>query len=235
MTASIPGAVRRALSRVRAFFRKPPLDADLEAEIAAHLEMAMRKTCSTASLPLKPAALRSFVLAASIWRKIRQREARGLMKLDILLQTPIHLRTLSRDRGFTTVAMLILALGIGADIAVFSVVNTFFLLAPAAFPQIAQQVVRIARRIPKPANPYRLTPPTRTQHFQQQNRSFQSVSGYFAFTVPTISSSSGTASQCPATGMLVAEGFFETLASSPPPAACSGRRNLSITRSPQPC
>jgi hypothetical protein len=42
--------------------------------------------------------------------KEKQREARGLMKLDILLQNLKYtIRTLSRDRGFTIVAVLILA------------------------------------------------------------------------------------------------------------------------------
>ena len=38
-----------------------------------------------------------------------------------------------RDRAFTLVAVLILALGIGANIAVFSVVDTTILLRPLPF------------------------------------------------------------------------------------------------------
>ncbi len=54
-----------------------------------------------------------------------------------------------------------------------------------------------------------------TQDFQQQNRSFQSVSGYFAFTGPNNFKLSGNSQPLPATGMLVAEGFFETLGVEP--------------------
>lgn len=65
------------------------------------------------------------------------------MKLDIfLLDAKYTLRRLSRDRGFTLVAVLILALAIGANIGVFSVVNTL-LLRPLPFPE-SQQLVWIA-------------------------------------------------------------------------------------------
>ncbi len=64
-----------------------------------------------------------------------QRAARGLPFLDVLGQDlRFTARTLRRDAGFTVVAVLILALGIGANVAVFSVVNTL-LLRPLPFPE----------------------------------------------------------------------------------------------------
>ena len=50
------------------------------------------------------------------------------MHIDIFRQDLKYtLRTLGRDPGFTIIAVLILALAIGANIAVFSVVNTLML------------------------------------------------------------------------------------------------------------
>src|SRR5437899_878304 len=77
----------------------------------------------------------------------KQRETRGLMQIDILIQDLKYTaRKLARDPGFTAVAVLILTLGIGANIAVFSVVNTI-MLRPLPFPN-AQELVWIA---PPPA------------------------------------------------------------------------------------
>ena len=61
------------------------------------------------------------------------RDSRGLPLLDTLMQDLRYtLRTLRRDAGFTTFAMLIVEFGIGASATVFSVVNTL-LLRPLPF------------------------------------------------------------------------------------------------------
>src|SRR5262245_51579038 len=54
-------------------------------------------------------------------------------------------RTLSRSRGFTTVVVLTLGLGIGASTAVFSVVNTV-LLRPLDYPR-SETLVRISSEL----------------------------------------------------------------------------------------
>jgi predicted permease len=118
-------------------------------------------------------------------------------------------RQLLKNPGFTTVSVLILAIAIGANIAVFSVVNTI-LLRPLPFPD-AERLVRIVEKNPTSGESSKTYTADATQDFQQQNRSFQSVSGYFAFTPPDNFKLMGNGQPVPVTGLLVAEGFFQTL------------------------
>jgi len=111
------------------------------------------------------------------------------------------LRTLRRDRAFTVVAVLILALGIGANIAVFSVVNTI-LLRPLPFPQ-PQQLVRLTAKAPTCGESCRTYSSDATDEFRERNKSFQDVTGYFAFTGPDNFKLMGSGVPLPVTGLLV--------------------------------
>ena len=136
------------------------------------------------------------------------------MKLDIFLQDLKYtVRTLSRGRGFTLVAILILALGIGANIGVFSVVNTL-LLRPLPFPE-SHQLVWIA---PAPtacglscatysADAY--------EEFRDQSRVYQGVTGYMAFSTPDNLRLTGRGEPEPATGVEVIGNFFQVLGVQP--------------------
>src|SRR5690242_18264990 len=138
------------------------------------------------------------------------REPRGLPILDVLSRDLRYtFRTLRRARGFALIAVLILALGIGANVTVFSVVNTI-LLRPLPFPD-SQRLVRIVEKDPKAGESSKTYTADATQDFQEQNHSFQSVSGYFAFTGPDNFKLIGKSQPIPVTGMLVAEDFFQTL------------------------
>jgi predicted permease len=206
--------IREALNRFRSFFRKEPLDRELDVERASQIEMAIEEN-GRRGLPLEEARGHALVQFGGVRQaRERHRESRGLPWLDVLTQDlRFTFRTLRRERGFAVVAVLILALGIGANVAVFSVVNTI-LLSPLPFPA-AQQLVRIVEKNPKSGESSKTYTADATQDFQQQNRSFQSVSGYFAFTGPDNFKLMGGDQPAPVTGILVAEGFFQTLGVNP--------------------
>src|ERR1700746_1736646 len=178
--------------------------------MASHLEMAVEENLRR-GMSAEEARRQALVRFGGVQQAIeRHRESRNLPWVDVLRQDlRFTLRMLRRDVGFAVVAVLILALGIGANVAVFSVVNTI-LLRPLPF-RDPQQLVRIVEKDPKAGESSKTYTADATEDFQQQNHSFQSVSGYFAFTGPDNFKLVGNGQPVPVTGMLVAEGFFQTL------------------------
>jgi predicted permease len=89
-------------------------------------------------------------------------------------------RTLRRDAGFTTFAILIVGLGIGASSTVFSVLNTL-LVQPLPFKDPAS-LVWIANKTNDEGDLSGQTVQVgRLLDFRRRNRSFSDVAGYFAF------------------------------------------------------
>jgi predicted permease len=206
--------LREAMERVRSFFQKPQRDSELDAEMAAHLELATEENVQQ-GMPADEARRLAMIRFGGVTQaKEQQREARGLPWLDVLMQdVRFTLRTLGRDRGFTVIAVIILGLGIGANITVFSVVNTI-LLRPLPFPN-PQQLVRILTKNLTGGESSMTYSADATQEFQRLNRSFASVSGYYAFSGPDNLKLGGGAQPTPVTGLNVAGNFFETLGVEP--------------------
>ncbi|HXP11843.1 MAG TPA: ABC transporter permease [Acidobacteriaceae bacterium] len=207
-------ALREAVERVRSFFHKPERDSELDAEMAAHLELATEENLRQ-GMSADEARRRAMVRFGGLTQAKEQHgEARGLPWLDVLMQdVRFTCRTLGRDRGFTFVAVIILGLGIGANITVFSVVNTI-LLRPLPFPN-PQQLVRILTKNTAGGESSMTYSTDATQEFQRSNRSFASVSGYFAFSGPDNLKLGGGGQPMPVTGLMVGGNFFETLGVEP--------------------
>jgi predicted permease len=206
--------VKRTAGRIRSFFRKPPLDEDLATEIEAHIELATEENVRRGMTRLE-ARRQALVRFGGIdLAKDQQREARGFMTVDILLQDLKYtVRTLSRDRGFTIVAVLILALGIGANIAVFSVVNNL-LLRPLPFPH-ADRLVWIAPPPTKCGQSCATYSTDAYDEFRMYSRSYEDVTGYFAFSGPGNLALKMGGAPIAATSIDVIANFFETLGVQP--------------------
>ena len=144
----------------------------------------------------------------------RLREARALPALDVLMQDLRYtFRTLGRDRVFTLIAVLILALGIGANVAVFSVVNTI-LLRPLPFKDPERLVW-----IEGPPREGGLSSVTYSvdafEEYQQRNHSLESVTAYMPFYGPSDYKLTGRGEPQPVTGVMVACSFLQTLGVQP--------------------
>jgi predicted permease len=208
------GAIREALNRVLSFFHKPQRDSDLDAELQSHIDLATEENLRNGMSP-EEARRRALVRIGGVQQaKEQQREARGLPWLDILLQDLRYtLRTLGRDSGFTTIAILILALGIGANIVVFSVVNTL-LLRPLPFPE-PNRIVRIAPIVSKCGASCATYSTDAVQEFQRRNTTFSDVTGYDAFTAPGNWKLNTGGIPKPFSQIEVMENFFSTLGVQP--------------------
>jgi predicted permease len=193
---------------------KPRLEAELEAEISSHIDLATDENLRLGMTPAEARRQALIEFGGLNTAKNQQREARGLMKLDILLQDLRYtIRSLSRDPGFTLVAVLILALGIGANVAVFSVVNTL-LLRPLPFPH-ADQLVWIAPPPTKCGQSCATYSTDAYDEFRIYSRTFQDVTGYFAFSGPGNLTLNRGGAPIPATSIDVIANFFQVLGVQP--------------------
>jgi predicted permease len=207
--------LRRLRRRVWAFFAKQALDAELEAELDAHLQLATDELIER-GMPPQEARRQALIMIGGVQQaREKQRKARGLMQIDILLQDVRYTaRKLMRDPGFTTIAVLILALGIGANVAVFSVVNTL-MLRPLPFPH-ADELVWIAPPPTKCGLSCATYSTDAYDEFRLGSRSYQDVTGYFAFSSPgNLRLRIGNSAPIPATSVDVIQNFFNVLGVNP--------------------
>ena len=94
---------------------------------------------------------------------------------NLLQDIRYSIRTLSKNPGFSAVAVLTLAMGIGANTAIFSVVENV-LLRPLRYPQ-PENLVQIWNTYP-PQVPRGALSPGDYADWRQQNASFSEMGGY---------------------------------------------------------
>ncbi len=206
--------LRAFLPRFLAHFRAPALDADLDAEMASHLAFAIEDNLQRGIPPGEACRQAMLQFGGTQQSRENHREARSFQKLNDLLQDIRYtLRILRKDRSFALIAIVILALGIGANVVVFSVVNTL-LLKPLPFPD-SHQLVWIA----PPPSGCGLSCATYSsdayEEFRDQSSAYESVTGYFAFSTPDNLRLTGRGEPEPATGIDVIGNFFQVLGVTP--------------------
>ena len=198
---------------LRCLFRKKRVDDELDEELQYHLERQVDEGLKAGLAPdeARYAALR--VMGAIAKNKEECRDMRSVNYLDDLFRDLRYAgRSLGRSPGFAVLAVLIMALGIGANTAVFSVVNTV-LLKPLSY-QDPDRIVTLSTSWTKGVAADPLSKQVSIPDFwdwRDQSSSFEAMAYYASRETPVMAGSTAEYAQA----ARVSAEFFRVFAVEP--------------------
>jgi predicted permease len=166
------------IARLRGMLRRNRLDQDLDEELRSHLEMRAADNLAAGMSPEQARHDAQNRFGNTTLLKQDAREVDIVRWLDEAARDFRHaLRMLQRSPGFTTVAVLTLALGIGANTAIFSVIDSV-LLRPLPYHE-PDQLVMVWESNSQHPNPHNTVSPPNFLDWQNRNTVFSSMAYMF--------------------------------------------------------
>jgi predicted permease len=194
--------------RLRALLFRRRMDEELQEELQFHIAMQARKNQRYGPDTAEAKRLARLQFGSVVRATEECREQRGVSSIEILAKDlRFALRLLCKSPGFTAIALLTVALGIGANTTMFSIVNTI-LLRPLPYSNPDRLVAL-----------YNYTASDGNASFsyldflewQRENRSFAFLAAYR----PSDFTLAGTAQTEHLQGTLISAEFFDTLGVKP--------------------
>jgi predicted permease len=206
MGGIMPG---RILSLFRNLLRKRTVEQALDDELRSSVELLTQEKINEGFSP--SAARRQALLELGGVEQVKEdvRAIRaGRFLEDLARDLRFAFRTLAKSPGFTAVAVLTLSLGIGANTAIFTVVNDF-LFSPRPYPDEAQVVQFYTQDKKHPSNFRAFSYPTYTD--LREERAVNAIfSGVLAHNVAMVSIGEGETSRR-GFASIVSANYFRTL------------------------
>jgi putative ABC transport system permease protein len=196
--------------RLRSLFRRDLVEQEMDEEMRYHLERQIEDAVAKGASPeeARYAALRAF--GGMEQHREAARDTRHVRPIEDLLQDLFYgFRILRRNPSFTAVVLLTLALGIGANTSVFTLVNTV-LLRPLPYEE-PERLVRLWARNEK--QDARLTvSPAEYLDIRNRSRTFEEVAALFPAGGGTLT---GAGDPERLNGARVSSSFFRVLGVAP--------------------
>ena len=198
--------LRRLKLKLHALLHKREMESELDRELRFHLDKEIEKNLQGGMRleEARAAALRSFGGVERV--KEETRDVRGLRRVEMVWQDLRYgLRVLKKNPGFAAVAILTLALGIGANTAIFSVINAV-LLRPLPYDQPGR-LVAVLDSLPTVGFPRTGLSQMEYIRLRQESRSFEGLS---VATLRGVTLTGGGEAEL-LTACIVSSNFFDTL------------------------
>jgi putative ABC transport system permease protein len=194
--------------RLRSLFHRRAVENELDDELRFHFDQQVEKFVES-GLPLAEARRRArLTIGGHDQIKEEYRDSSGVRFLETLWQDLCYgLRMLRKSPGFTAVAVLTLALGIGATTAIFSVVNGV-ILRPLPFPNPSRLMIL---QESLPAIPEMFDSYLNFRDWERQQHSFSGL-GFYRYDRFNLSWSSGAEV---VSARIVSPSFFAVLGVAP--------------------